>query len=191
VNLPNTITFARILLVPAIVWLIVSGAHGLALALFFAAGVSDAIDGFLAKRLNAQTRVGAYLDPMADKALLVSLYVTLGLQQRLDAWLVILVVSRDILIVGAVLLAALLGASLKIAPLFVSKINTTFQIILAGVALAVPIIALDLSKLVFGLSLLVAFSTVVSGFAYLRLWVDAVSASDSTGASAKSGSRER
>jgi cardiolipin synthase len=186
VNLPNAITFARILLVPAIVWLILSGADELALALFFVAGVSDALDGFLAKRLHAQTRVGAYLDAMADKALLVSLYVTLGLQQRLDTWLVILVVSRDILIVGAVILAALLGASLKIAPLFVSKVNTTFQIVLAGVVLAVPIITIDLTHLVFGLTWLVALSTVVSGFAYLRSWLEAVSSSDGSGPNGKS-----
>lgn len=177
-NLPNAITFARILLVPAIVWLILAGADGLALALFFAAGVSDALDGYLAKRLDAQTRVGAYLDPMADKALLVSLYITLGLQHRLDTWLVILVVSRDILIIGAVILAALLGASLKIAPLFVSKVNTTVQIILAGVVLTVPLIAFDVSDLVRGLTLLVAVLTVISGFAYLRFWTEAVSASD-------------
>lgn len=186
-NLPNVITFARFLLVPAIIWLILADAHGLALALFFAAGVSDALDGFLAKRLHAETRVGAYLDPMADKALLVSLYVTLGLQQRLDAWLVILVVSRDVLIVGAVILAALLGASLKIAPLFVSKINTTFQILLVGVVLAVPLIAFDLSRAVWLLSILVAASTVISGFAYLRYWTEAVSSSNGGTAPAKGG----
>ncbi len=177
-SLPNIISFLRLLAVPAIVLLILEGEDDLALGLFLLAGLSDAIDGFIAKKFNARTRLGAYLDPLADKALLVSLYVTLGLQDRLAGWLVILVVSRDILIIGAVLLAAMLGARLTIEPIFVSKLNTSLQIVLVGVALAAPALGLDLGQLIRVLTVLVATSTVVSGFAYLRLWTAAVSETD-------------
>ena len=78
-NIPNLITLGRILLVPIVVWAIASGAMWIAFVLFLAAGVSDAIDGFLAKRFNMTTELGAYLDPLADKALIVSIYLTLGI----------------------------------------------------------------------------------------------------------------
>ena len=100
-SIPNLITLGRILLVPVVVWAISSGAMWIAFVLFLAAGVSDAVDGFLAKRFNMTTELGAYLDPLADKALIVSIYVTLGINNVIPRWLVILVVSRDIMIVGA------------------------------------------------------------------------------------------
>ena len=104
-NLPNLITMARILCVPLIVWAITSGHMLPAFLLFLAAGISDAVDGFLAKRFNMSSELGALLDPLADKALIVSIYVSLGITEALPRWVVILVVSRDILIVGGFLLA--------------------------------------------------------------------------------------
>ena len=98
-SIPNLITLARILLVPIVVWAIVSDAMRIAFLLFLAAGLSDAIDGFLAKRFGMATELGAYLDPLADKAMIVSIYVALGIADALPRWLVILVVSRDIMIV--------------------------------------------------------------------------------------------
>ena len=83
------------MLVPFVVWAIASGAMWLAFVLFLAAGVSDAVDGFLAKRFHMTTELGAYLDPLADKALIVSIYLTLGIKALIPGWLVILVVSRD------------------------------------------------------------------------------------------------
>ena len=100
-SIPNLITLARILLVPVVVWAIATGQMQLAFLLFLAAGISDAVDGFLAKRFGMTTELGAYLDPLADKALIVSIYVTLGITGVIPLWLVILVVSRDIMIVGA------------------------------------------------------------------------------------------
>src|SRR6185369_9620512 len=99
-TIPNLITLGRILLVPFVVWAIASGAMWIAFVLFLVAGVSDGVDGFLAKRFNMTTVLGAYLDPLADKALIVSIYLTLGINGFIPRWLVILVVSRDILIVG-------------------------------------------------------------------------------------------
>ena len=108
-SIPNLITLARILLVPVVVWAITSGAMKTAFLLFLAAGVSDAVDGFLAKRFGMQTELGAYLDPLADKAMIVSIYVALGFVNVIPRWLVILVVSRDIMIVSAVMLSWLVG----------------------------------------------------------------------------------
>ena len=96
----NIITLGRILLVPVIVWAIASNQMEIAFAIFVIAGVSDAVDGFLAKRFNMASELGALLDPLADKALLVSIYVALGIWGAVPRWLVILVVSRDIMIVG-------------------------------------------------------------------------------------------
>ena len=107
-NIPNSLTLGRLVLVPLIVWLIITHQIQAAFLVFLLAGLSDAADGYLAKRYGWDSELGAYLDPIADKALLVSIYVTLGLAGHLPVWLVIAVVSRDILIVGA---AAVVAAS--------------------------------------------------------------------------------
>ena len=116
-NLPNLISLMRLLLVPLTVWLILSNAYALAFATFLVAGISDGFDGFLARRFDWRTRLGAYLDPLADKALVVSVFVTLGLLKMIPAWLVIMVVSRDALIVGAVVLSRLIDHPVKVRPL--------------------------------------------------------------------------
>src|SRR6201982_2816972 len=104
VSIPNIITLGRIMLVPIIVWAIVSSQMEVAFAVFLIAGISDAVDGFLAKRFNMTSELGALLDPLADKALLVSIYIALGLWGALPHWIVILVVSRDIMIVAGLIL---------------------------------------------------------------------------------------
>ena len=108
-NIPNSLTLGRIVLVPLVVWLIITHEMQAAFLLFLLAGLSDAADGYLAKRYGWNSELGAYLDPIADKALLVSIYVTLGFAGHLPVWLVIAVVSRDILIVGAVVLSWMLS----------------------------------------------------------------------------------
>ncbi len=135
-SIPNLITLARILSVPLVVWAITSGEMLIAFVLFLAAGVSDAVDGFLAKRFHMASEVGAYLDPLADKALIVSIYVSLGIAEAIPRWLVILVVSRDIMIVSAVMLSWLLGRPMQVKPLTVSKLNTVAQIVYACLVLA-------------------------------------------------------
>jgi len=136
VNLPNVITLGRILLVPVIVWAIASNQMAIAFVIFVVAGVSDAIDGFLAKRFNMTTEIGALLDPVADKALLVSIYVTLGISGDIPRWLVILVVSRDFMIVGAVIISWILDNPVPMKPLMVSKLNTVAQVAFAALVLA-------------------------------------------------------
>ncbi|MEH2509270.1 cardiolipin synthase [Nitrobacteraceae bacterium AZCC 1564] len=136
VNLPNIITLGRILLVPIIIWAIASNQMTIAFVIFVTAGVSDAIDGFLAKRFNMTTEIGALLDPVADKALLVSIYVALGIWGAMPRWLVILVVSRDFMIVGAVIVSWLLDNPVPMKPLMVSKLNTVAQVAFAALVLA-------------------------------------------------------
>jgi cardiolipin synthase (CMP-forming) len=170
-NLPNAITIARILSVPVLIWLIVSGEYLLAFWLFVLAGVSDGVDGYIAKRFDQRTELGAYLDPIADKLMLVSIYVSLGLLRVLPPWLVILVATRDIMIVGGVVLAALLQQPVKVKPLLISKLNTAAQIVLAGLVLAVLGFGLPSRELVLVGSLIVAGLTIVSGTQYVLTWI--------------------
>ena len=171
-NIPNLITLGRILLVPILVWAIATpGTMWIAFVLFLAAGVSDAVDGYLAKRFAMTTELGAYLDPLADKALIVSIYLTLGINGFIPRWLVILVVSRDILIVGGIMLSWLVGSPLKIKPLLVSKLNTVAQIVFASVVLGSLGFNYELPTLTLILMGLVAVLTLLSVAAYVAEWV--------------------
>jgi len=171
VNIPNTLTLGRILLVPLLVWLIIDQEMFAAFLVFLMAGLSDAADGFLAKRFGWHTELGAYLDPIADKALLVTIYVTLGLAGHLPVWLVIAVVSRDILIVGAVLLAWMMSRPITVKPLLVSKVNTCLQIALAGVVLGRLGLGLGLDNLVWLLVWMTGTFTIISAGAYFWAWL--------------------
>ena len=171
-SIPNLITLARILLVPIVVWAIATpGAMWIAFVLFLVAGVSDAIDGYLAKRFQMTSVLGAYLDPLADKALIVSIYLTLGINNLIPRWLVILVVSRDILIVGGIMLAWVIGNPLKIKPLLVSKLNTVAQIMFACVVLGSLGLNYELPTLTLILMGLVAVLTLLSIAGYVAEWV--------------------
>jgi cardiolipin synthase (CMP-forming) len=170
-NLPNLITILRILLVPLTVWLIISQAYGYALAAFIVAGVSDGVDGYIARQFNLQTELGTYLDPLADKALLMSIFVVLGVSQVIPTWLVILVVTRDVLIISAVVLSWAMEKPVAMQPLFVSKANTAVQIVFAVVVLTMLSTALHLQAVMLGGSLAVAVLTVASGALYMRDWL--------------------
>ena len=171
VNLPNLISLARLLGAPLIVWLIMTDAWIAAFVLFVVAGLSDAVDGFLAKRLGMQSYIGAYLDPIADKVLLVSIYITLSVKSLFPLWLVILVVSRDLLIVGGALLLFTLNHPTQIKPSHASKLNTLLQIMLA--ALTIGMLAFEwgrIGSLLTILSFVVGATTIVSGAGYLVAW---------------------
>ncbi|MEZ5786833.1 MAG: CDP-alcohol phosphatidyltransferase family protein [Xanthobacteraceae bacterium] len=170
-NLPNIITIGRILLVPVLVWAIAAGETRIAFGLFLLAGISDAVDGFLAKRFGMSTDFGALLDPLADKALIISVFVGLGIAGAIPIWLVVLVVSRDILIIGAVTLALLLGRPIKVRPLVVSKVNTVAQIVFACLVLAALGFGFDAGPLQTVLMVTVAVLTLVSIAFYTREWV--------------------
>ncbi len=170
-SLPNVITLLRLLAVPLMVWLVLSERMTAAFWVFVAAGISDGIDGYIAKRFGSVTKLGSYLDPLADKALLVTIFVTLGYIGEVATWLVILIVFRDTLIIGGALLAHTLDLRVKVQPLPISKFNTVAQIVLAAFLLARPGIGLEIRGLIPVLVYLVAATTVVSGIFYLVRWI--------------------
>jgi cardiolipin synthase len=169
-NLPNVITFGRLCAVPLAFWLVLEQQLDRAFALFVVAGLSDAVDGWLARRYGGNS-VGALLDPVADKALLVTMYVTLAAVNELPAWLAILVVFRDLIIVGGVIVLAVLGQPVVIRPLFISKVNTLLQIVLVAVVLLRAAFGLALWGAELPLIWMVAATTLASGGAYV--WVTA------------------
>ena len=169
-SIPNLITLARIILVPVVVWAIISGEMLAAFALFVVAGITDAVDGFLAKRFHMASELGAYLDPLADKALIVSIYVALGIAKALPISLVILVVSRDIMIVSGFMLALLVAKPMPVRPHPVSKLNTVMQILLAVMVLAEKGFGFDAGILHTPAIVLVAFLTLLSIAFYVAEW---------------------
>ena len=170
-NIPNALTLARIVAVPLLVWLIIDNEMFAAFVVFMLAGISDAADGFLAKRYGWNTELGAYLDPIADKALLVTIFVTLGVAGHLPVWLVIAVVTRDILIVGAVLLAWMMSRPVTVKPLLISKANTCAQIALAGMVLAELGLGLGLQGVIWVLIWVTGAFTILSAAAYFWGWL--------------------
>jgi cardiolipin synthase len=170
-SIPNLITLARILLVPVVVWAIATGRIGLAFALFLAAAISDAVDGFLAKRFGMKTDLGAYLDPLADKVLIVSIYVALSIAGVIPLWIVILVVSRDFMIVGAIILSWLVDRPVAIRPHIISKVNTGAQILFACLVLASHGFEFDIEPVLTLVMALVAVLTLLSVALYLAEWM--------------------
>jgi cardiolipin synthase len=171
-SIPNLITLGRIILVPIVVWAITSGQMLAAFGLFVAAGISDAVDGFLAKRFHMASELGAYLDPLADKALIVSIYVALGIAGALPISLVILVVSRDIMIISGFMLAWLVDRPMPVKPLPVSKANTVAQIVLAAFVLAEHGFGFSADLLSLALVAVVAILTLLSIAFYLAEWLN-------------------
>lgn len=127
-NIPNSLTVLRIVLVPVIVILLIQGQYGKALVCFIIAGVTDGLDGLLARILNQTTVVGAYLDPLADKTLVISMFLTLAIIGVIPGWLAVVVISRDCIILGGILVLTLMSVAHEIKPSFVSKINTMLQL---------------------------------------------------------------
>ncbi|MBB4001054.1 MAG: CDP-alcohol phosphatidyltransferase family protein [Aurantimonas endophytica] len=170
-TIPNFISIARLLAVPVLVWALVDSRPGLAFLIFILAGLSDAVDGAIARRFNQQSALGAYLDPIADKALLITIFVGLGMLGELPTWLAIAVVSRDLLIMAAVVLSFMMGRPITVRPLLVSKLTTLAQLLLAGFALAEPVFHLPLAPFIDVLIGLTALLTAISATAYLLEWL--------------------
>ena len=129
IYIPNIITVMRILLVLPIAWLLVQDKHVDALILMVIAGVSDAFDGFLARRFNWLTRLGATLDPLADKLLVAAVFLVFTWQGHLPLWIAIIVLARDFTIVAGAGVYKVLYEEVEIAPTFLSKANTAMQLI--------------------------------------------------------------
>lgn len=171
-QLPNLLTGLRLLLVPPVAALILRESYGTALLLFAVAGASDALDGYLARRLACTSRLGALLDPLADKLLLVANYVCLSLVAILPWWLTLVVLLRDLLIVSGAAAYRLLVAPLEIRPTLLGKLSTFLQVCLIIEVLLqeslLPAVAFARGPLI----VLVLLLSLASGFHYVRVWFD-------------------
>jgi len=169
-DLPNLITVLRFFLVPPVVVLLLRERYGEALAVFAVAGLSDAADGFLAKRYGWSSRLGGLLDPLADKALLVSSFVTLAVLGLLPAWLVAVVIARDVIIVGGAATYHLRIERLNAEPRLLSKLNTAGQIALVVAVMFSEGVARLPQGAVHTLVVLVLVTTALSGMDYVWTW---------------------
>jgi len=169
-QIPNLITILRFLLVPPVAVLIVQGEYAWALLLFLIAGLSDGIDGFLARYFAWRTELGAVLDPLADKTLMITTYLLLGLQGHLPWWIAALVVVRDVVIILGALLYHRVTRRLEMHPSALSKFNTVVQVALVLlVLLHLAWYPLD-EGLVLGLAALMVVTTFASGVHYVLVW---------------------
>jgi len=170
IYIPNILSFARLLSVPVAIMLMLDGNFTACFWIFVAAGVTDAVDGWFAKTFDARTQFGAFLDPLADKALVVSSYLMLGWLGHIPGWLVVLVVFRDVLIIGGAMVAYLMLGDFHSRPLAISKLNTAVQIALVAAVLARLGVAIGHPSIDWVLVHVAAATTLASGFAYLWEW---------------------
>ncbi len=169
-DIPNVISILRVFLSVPVVWMLLEREFGVALVLFAVAGISDGLDGYLAKRYGWQSQLGGLLDPLADKILLVSSYLSLGLLNVIPLWLVLVVILRDLVIVTGAIVYNYRVKELEAEPSLISKFNTFAQILLVLAA----VLDLGLMPLpggvIDGLVWTVLFSTVASGVNYVWVW---------------------
>ncbi|MBF0552385.1 MAG: CDP-alcohol phosphatidyltransferase family protein [Deltaproteobacteria bacterium] len=169
-NLPNIISLARILFTPVVVILLTDEDHLMALVVFAIAGITDGLDGLLARMLHQRTVLGSYLDPIADKLLLLGSFTTLAFLGKIPVWLVVVVVSRDVIILSGILVLVLTGYKLTINPTLISKMTTVFQIgtvlvvLCKGYLFTSPVILLAFYWIT-------ALLTILSGLDYVRTGV--------------------
>ena len=169
-HIPNIISVGRVLLVGPVIYMMLAGRFDWALGLFVIAGVSDALDGFLAKYFHWQSLLGSYLDPVADKLLLMSSYVTLAALGAIPAWLAALVVSRDLVIFGGAVAYYFLLRPFEGQPLLLSKLNTLLQLVLVFAVLVRLGLTPFPEGIIRALIVLVTLTTVLSGALYVYIW---------------------
>ncbi|MBI5782700.1 MAG: CDP-alcohol phosphatidyltransferase family protein [Gammaproteobacteria bacterium] len=170
-QLPNLITISRIGLAPVLILLLKEQEYAASLAIFAIAGVSDGLDGFIAKRFHYESRLGSILDPLADKILLLSSYVMLTMLNHLPFWLMLTVAFRDLLIVGGYLVYTSMIGPVQMRPSWLSKFNTFLQITLIIVILGQQAFHLFYAPMLDALIYGVLLSTVASGLHYLWIWL--------------------
>ncbi len=167
---PNLLTLARIAACPILVLLLHDHNYNLALYLFIAAGITDGLDGYIAKQFNCVSSLGKALDPVADKLLIGSAYIMLAILGDIPFWLLVVVMFRDLVIVVGYLIIVVMVPTVSVQPTWLSKVNTFLQISLMVAVLlekaAILSVPMVISALVFG----VLITTVVSGTQYVWLW---------------------
>ena len=169
-QIPNLLTLLRIAACPVLVLLLRERSYDFALLLFLAAGITDGLDGYIAKRYNYVSSLGAILDPIADKLLIASAYIMLAILQDIPFWLLIVVMFRDLVIVGGYLVLVVMGDDVPMKPTYSSKINTFLQISLVVSVLIEKAEWLQIPFAVHALVIGVLISTVFSGGQYVWFW---------------------
>ena len=169
-NLPNIITLGRLLSVPVAIYLIMNDFMTAAFWLFIAAGISDGVDGYLAKRFNWHTRLGALLDPIADKLLVAGTFITLAYTQQIPVWLAAVVILRDVVIIGGATAYNFIVEPVQGEPTRISKLNTALQLlfllfVISRAGFGWPD---KISITVLGASILI--TVVISGVDYVLSW---------------------
>jgi cardiolipin synthase len=169
-TIPNLLTLLRIFLTPLLIWFLLDHKLSHALVVFFIAGLTDGLDGLIARLLNQKTRLGAYLDPLADKLLLVSSFILLAWLSRVPNWLVIITVSRDLMIVMGIATLKFHEIPFEMKPTAVSKATTLVQLMTVLAMLASDLLPLP------GWFYMVLFVTtaafsIVSGLQYVTAGV--------------------
>jgi len=169
-HLPNLLTLLRLLAAPLTAFLVLHGLDKAALGVFVFAGLSDAADGYLAKRLAPGSRVGAYLDPAADKLLMLASFVTLTVVQAAPLWLTAVVIGRDVAILAGLLLAHLLSLPVRIEPLPIGKVSTAVQVSYVGLMLIFLAFGIEVPQVVLtSLVVTTAVFTVASWLGYAQV----------------------
>jgi cardiolipin synthase len=168
-NIPNFLSLLRIILVPVIVIFLIQGLYAKALIIFVIAGLTDALDGALARLLNKKTKLGSFLDPLADKILLSTSFISLAIFGLIPSWLAVIVISRDFIILLGLLILSMMSITYEIKPVFVSKVTTTLQIATVFFALLLKTVTYDKISYdwIMILSWLTASFTIISGLIYI------------------------
>ncbi|HFD86583.1 MAG TPA: CDP-alcohol phosphatidyltransferase family protein [Gammaproteobacteria bacterium] len=170
-QIPNIITVFRLFLIPPVGWALLNSEYHLAFWLFFIAGFSDALDGFLARYFNWQSKFGATLDPIADKLLMIVTFYCMAWQNLIPWWLFLAVFLRDIVIIGGAAAYQMVTRSLRMEPILLGKLNTFLQILLVLAVLTYWAYGLISAQVVRWLVLALLISTIASGAAYVRIWI--------------------
>jgi len=170
-QIPNLLTLGRIAAVPVLILFLRDGRYGSALVIFFLAGITDGLDGWIAKRFDSVTRLGAVLDPLADKMLIVSTYVMLVMSGDLPFWLLLLIAFRDLGIIGGVLVLHTLHGDIQMRPSAISKINTFLQISLVVLVMVERVGLVGLGTVTDWVLWSVAATTIASAFHYMYVWL--------------------
>ncbi|KAH8600882.1 CDP-alcohol phosphatidyltransferase-domain-containing protein [Bisporella sp. PMI_857] len=181
-TIPNILTFSRLVAAPVVGYLVLHDYHAWALGLFAYAGITDLVDGYIARRWNLQTVVGTVIDPMADKTLMTILTVCLAVKGALPVWLAVIILGRDVGLAIAAIYYRWISLpppktfsrywdfslpSAEVHPTTISKYNTALQLALIGATTAMPLITTDVSAAMTAMQYLVATTTIWSGASYI------------------------
>ncbi|MEJ2516062.1 MAG: CDP-alcohol phosphatidyltransferase family protein [Gammaproteobacteria bacterium] len=169
-DIPNLLCILRMFLAAPVAWMILEGNYDVALALFFVAGFTDGLDGFLAKRFHWQTELGGMLDPIADKLLIFSAFVCLWVVGLVPLWLLLVVVGRDVMIVSGAVAYRVLVGPFEASPTLISKLNSAVQLLFVLLALTYLALGQPPRPLLTGLALIILLTTVISGTDYVINW---------------------